>query len=296
MKTVCIYGKGGLGDTLKGYFWTGQEDEGLFDDGWQYVEAIKKSHPEVVIKYIAMSANQYSAEFYRHHPCIDEVVQGEWLDPRVPDDGAKIRKYLGDAVLLSQFGFKGLKPKRQNKLYLGPDDLQMIGKISALGKYVVVHPFSGGEKRMVMPIQGYVPIIRRLVHILGVPVVVIGGNYTKKLNKPVHKCDSFDHGVDGMVNLVNQTNLRVAAQIILNAMCTVSVRSFSCALSKSGLTKSVVLVSSKSYMSKKETINSIKSMGWEEHVIDKNMRIIDVGKSCNEKIIDGVLDLCKKTH
>lgn len=284
----CIYGRGGLGDTLRGYYWSGSEvDKDTFFDGWQYLKPLKNRYPKAVIRYIAFTANPHTANIYKFHPHINQVIQGPWLDPRRPRHN--IQKYIklctkgGFRLLYKDSIIKSLKPARQKRFYFNPRDKLQISRIMNRNEYVVIHPFSGEPGRMVMPIKQYIPVVKRVIK-KGLTPVIIGGSYIKTLHNAEKMNENFNCDIKGVINLVNKINPRVAIGLILNAKCTIGVRSFSFSVSKSGLTKSILLVSSpnnnhRTYFTPHQTIGNIKTMGWEDNVIESNIRVIGVDNS-----------------
>ena len=282
LEKFCIYGRGGLGDTIKRYFGYG--------DGWEYLEPFKARFPDCEIKYVALSANPFAADFYKPHPLIDSVQQGAWSHPQRPC--TIIHHYKNDhKLLMNSNKIKTLKPKVQDRVYLTNEDEAIVNAISSDGPYVVLHPFSSTKMRMVMPVEEYYPLVDRIKRD-GFKVVVVGANWIKsKSHEPQKEMkDEFYHDA---INLIDKANPRAVVGLILKAACLIAVRSFCFSTTISGKVKSILLVSSpksmnRKYFTPKQNHQNLLESGWDKRTVNRNIGVVGVDNHDFKKARDQI--------
>jgi hypothetical protein len=202
---------GGLGDAYKGY--------------WSYAPygklgALKEAHPSCRIKFIVCSHNPQSAEFYRFHPHIDEVeehpaVRREPLDKRSPGDIIS-NKYGKGYTRATKFNkeFSELPYVKPIVHLKNKKERDFIDKIASRGKYICIHPFAGGVVRGVPKVEFYHKIALRVKE-LGYNAVILGGSYKRETERDTRRTEEvFPYTGSGIINLVNKTNARTAAQLV----------------------------------------------------------------------------------
>jgi ADP-heptose:LPS heptosyltransferase len=203
MHKVYIHDGGGLGDIIKHYIRN--------EHGWGYLEPLKKAYPDIEIKVMLTCINPQIEEFIKYNPHIDTIESYLWTHPARSGVRRCIEEHKGDYVSLLEATslletVESIKPK----IYLNADDQETISSVTSQGKYIFVHPFSGEIKRMAFPVEQYPRIIDKLIDRLGYNVVVVGGSYKKNWIRDETMDESFDYEREGLFNLVNRTNARVA--------------------------------------------------------------------------------------
>lgn len=233
---VRLYG--GMGDFFKRY---------LTHCTWQCLEDFKAKNPQVSIRALLVSQTTPALKLVDYHSCIDEVV----LPHMHPREFRKmdIAKYMDGYVPLRNNLAKQYELKTP-PFYLSNEDENFIKQTTAhLKKYIVLHPFAGDKyslnSRTPLKPKQYIPIIKALTK-KGYKVLLLGGSWQRIHEKQTRVIqEKFDWKIDGLINLINKTNVRTGAELVKRADGFVgTASSFMCAawsLEK----RSVVLISSR---------------------------------------------------
>jgi hypothetical protein len=224
---------GGLGDAYKGY--------------WSYLPygklgALKEKYPNCKVKFIVCSHNPQTAEFFKYHPYIDEVEVHPAVrrDPGDAPPGkiieAKYGKgYTPASSLLREF--KDL-PYIEPAVYLkNQKERDFVEDIASRGKYICIHPFAGGVVRNVPKIKTYYKIALKINNKLDCNVVILGGSYERATERETRFTkEAFPYASSRIINLMDKTNARTAAQIVRSGAGFVGTWScFLCAILKTDM-------------------------------------------------------------
>lgn len=210
---LYIHDGGGVGDILRCQL---QRKK-----GWGFIEPLKQKFPDVKIRAIITSCNPQAYELIRYHPYIDEKIKLQWKHPH--------RKWPDRKEYAEDLGYKAIVEVAEELLpeceqapippiYLSDEDRAVVKEIQNAGDYVFVHPFSGEKWRIGLPLEEYPALVDKLIDELGLNVVVVGGTYNKDYPSGHPKSqklidEKFDYYRNGLFNLVNQSNVRVCAQL-----------------------------------------------------------------------------------
>jgi ADP-heptose:LPS heptosyltransferase len=200
---LYLHDGGGLGDVIKHHI-RGQR-------GWEYLKPLKEEHPDIEIKVMLTCINPQARELIRYNPYIDTIESYLWTHPARAHLRRIIEEHKGDySPLLEATGLLRTLQPAVPEIYLNTEDQEIIDLITGQGKYIFIHPFSGEPSRIAFPSEQYPALIDRLIDELGYSVVVVGGTYKKNLTTHVVMSESLAYERDGLFNLVNKTNARVA--------------------------------------------------------------------------------------
>ena len=224
---------GGLGDAYKGY--------------WSYslygkLGAFKEKYPNSKIKFIVCSNNPQAAEFYRYHPYIDEVEEHPAVrrDPgdKAPSELIKDKYGKGYVWATDFFEEFSKMPYTEPIVHLKDQkERDFVDKIASQGKYICIQPFAGGVVRGIPKLEVYYRIALRVKKELGYNAVILGGSYRRKTEREIRDTkEVFPYNGDGIINLVNKTNSRTAAQIVRDGAGFIGTWScFLCAILKTDM-------------------------------------------------------------
>ena len=206
---IFTYAGGGLGDI---YYL-------CLMDNWAYFKDIKKQNPKTKIHAVLSSPNPLSQEVMEYNPYIDK------LDYIKPNDRR--------GMLLTSFKQKGYtdiakidkkKLKKDHTIYTNKEDKIFIKNIQEQvgSKYIVIHPYSNDalkktiagqrKSRYVFPVQEYFSLTEKLIK-KGYKIVILGGN----ARNPKLLKEEFLYKNDNIINLIDKTNARTAANVIIQA-------------------------------------------------------------------------------
>ncbi|GAF82089.1 unnamed protein product, partial [marine sediment metagenome] len=119
---------------------------------------------------------------------------------------------------LSKIEDKTIVPSIPTKIYLNEEDENsLVAHIPTKG-YVIMHPFAGDAIRINLPIEEYFSIAKLLIKEFDYRVIIIGGTSQRvigKISRTIN--EEFPYEADGIVNLINKVNLRVACSLTLSA-------------------------------------------------------------------------------
>lgn len=232
----------GMGDFFKRYF---------LHCSWQCLEDLKAKQPEVSVHALLASQTLPALELVDYHPCIDKIVKPELHTRQVKRMGAET--FMGDHTFLNNKMAQQFELKMP-PIYLSDDDKVFVNNITDNHeKYIIVHPFSGDKtgtrtRSPLKPLR-YVPIIKALIA-KGYTVVLLGGDWSRvgdggRRPGRVHTVsERFDWQIKGLINLMDQTNIRTAAELVKRSDGFVgTASSFMCAAWSIGEVNSVVLTS-----------------------------------------------------
>jgi len=256
MSKFFIYIRGGLGDTIRRYTSGG--------DGWEYLSSLKEKFPETKIRLIVMSSNPQTAEFFKYHPLIDNIVIGKWENPN--QKTKHINEYCDDYIkLLGNPILDGLEKQPTGKVYLDSEDKKTILNVTKEEKYIVIHPFASENRKITLPIKEYFPLVDDIIDNLNLRVIVIGADWIQtRAGAPKVIKEKFPYNRPGLVNLTNKINSRVATFLVQKSYGLIATRSYCFSSTVSGNIKAVLLVAEdydKSYPGVKWTIQNLKQWG-----------------------------------
>jgi ADP-heptose:LPS heptosyltransferase len=227
-----------MGDFFKRYF---------LHCSWQCLEALKAEHPEVSVHALLVSQTIPALELVDHHPHIDKVITPK-IHPRVVRKlGAD--KFVGDHVMLSNRMAKQFE-LRQPPVYLSEEDKEFVDSISTGKKFITLHPFAGDRfgvhTRTPLKPNRYIPIIKALTE-TGHNVVLLGSKWSRLNEKHTWTIDEvFNWRINGLINLIDKTNVRTAAELVKRSAGFVgTASSLMCAAWSLGNKRSVVLTSAR---------------------------------------------------
>lgn len=220
-KKIWTAAAGGLGDVFVTYLHSGH-DAGYF-------KSLKEKYPNSKVKFFISSVNPSSGSFLTHNPHIDEIVFAEFSQ----DWYERIAASVGDYRRFSCDELAELTWERP-ELHLDEAETRMVEEIKSLGKYVVLHAFSGGLERSW---QGRMDVPRVIDAICdqGYPVVAVGGS-SMRLNEYRSIKEHLPYKKDGFHNLLNQQTCRLHAYVTANAWRFIgSASCYSCIAAEYGV-------------------------------------------------------------
>lgn len=206
MAKFYIHTGGGLGDMLKHYFWG--------NHGWKYAKSLKNKHPDIKIKLITTCCNPIGHELFRFCPYIDEVEPHPWVDPNRP--WKQLASYVKGYKHLAKVEY--ITPSAPTKIYLSQEDQNTFKEYLPEKDYIVMHPFAGDAIRINLPIEEYFPLAKLLIEKFDYKVVVLGGKSQRvigKISRTIN--EEFPYKANGIINLIDKVNLRVASALTLSA-------------------------------------------------------------------------------
>jgi ADP-heptose:LPS heptosyltransferase len=273
MKRFFIYAKGGLGDIIRRYC-QGQ-------DGWAYLPALKKKFPDARIRLVVLSHNLQAAEFFKHHPMIDEIVTGPWENPNLKKTNAA-HYATGYQKLIGSTYLKVLTPSKHMRVYLDQQDENFVKSIASQGNFIVIHPFASQSRKIVWPIKEYFPLVDQLIDELKFNVIIIGANWTCNRGKPTNIIEQFPYNREGLFNLIDKTNSRTAIRLVQKAKKLISVRSFCFSSTITGNIKATLLVGGGAYLNRPATIRNLKAWGWGSL---NQIKVVDITGKQNPDVV-----------
>lgn len=209
-RKIAIVCYGALGDTILHYY----RKDGIFGQ----ISSYRKKYPDVQVKVVCCSSNLQTHELFKENPNICEV---QHVPHALQGVGTKERnRQLQEAVA----GWKSFRPTdklpganySEPKMYLNSEDKALVGSIQRKGRYILIHPFTSFTTKIVE--EEYARIIDAIIDELGYNVVVVGGTYRKSFQEAeIRHEEIFDYKRDGLFNLVNETNVRVAVRLAKKA-------------------------------------------------------------------------------
>ena len=208
MKNFYIHTGGGLGDMIKHYFWG--------NHGWRYLKPIKEKYPNTKIKLITTCCNPIGHSLFENIPYLDEIEPHPWVDPNRPWE--QLNKYIKDYNNLAKTKDLEITESIPTEVYLNQKDKETLAEYTPDNKYIIMHPFAGDSIRMNLPVQEYFPLAKLLINEFGYTVIVIGGQSQRvigKISRTIN--EQFPYESDGLINLINKVNLRVACALTLSA-------------------------------------------------------------------------------
>jgi len=202
-KSVYVTLGGGLGDVYYVYM--------KGENGWGYIESLKKLYPNIKVKVLCSTHNPQTVEFIKNNPYIDEIKEYGWVL-----NGSEIwNKHNNGAVSLKNNRIlRNTLKFNTPSIYLDNGDNVLVDSIVDQGKFIIIHPFAGEPHRIAMPPKEYIPLIDILIDNLGFNVVLVGGTYTRT-NRVLkeHKPEKLVYERKGLINLIDKANARVVATL-----------------------------------------------------------------------------------
>lgn len=203
MHKVAILIGGGLGDCIWGYF---------NSDFNKKLLTIKKYFDLHVTCYVH-SINSQAIELVRYNPNINEIIVEKYMEP-------VDRKVIGLNYLFDLDTFDDCPMP----IYLAEEEVQFCEKIKSYGDFIVLHPFAGEKDRK---FDHLVPHIIKYCQSNNICLVIIGGNSFRRGTEEI--IENFEGNYENVINLVNQTSVRVCCELVRN--CKYFIGSHSCYLS-----------------------------------------------------------------
>jgi ADP-heptose:LPS heptosyltransferase len=207
---IAIVCYGALGDMILHYY----RENSIFGQ----IKHYKKQHPNAQFKVICCSSNLQAHELFKENPNICEVhhvphaLQGRGSRKRDEQIAKSVAgwKRFGSGSKLP--GAKYRKPQ----MYLNSEDSALVRSIQKEGRYILIHPFTSFTTKILE--EEYAYIIDAIIDELGYKVVVVGGTYYKSFQEAeIQHKEAFGYRRDGLFNLVNSANVRVAVKLAKNA-------------------------------------------------------------------------------
>jgi len=225
-RKVYLWLYGGFGDCLLGYLYGNEHKRG--SKAWKYLAGIKKTFPDLYTKAIVMSPNEQSSLLAEYNPYIDETVYTTSIG--INNIGRKVKAAIAniaqDYINLDNLLTDDI-PYGQNYIYLPVKDQVVLNNITEDLKqeFIFLHPFASIEKRRISTYYAYedftnwlIELIDRLIETTGKKIVVVGGDYVRKINKEREFVkERFNYQRKGLLNLVNQSNLLIDTHLMLAA-------------------------------------------------------------------------------
>jgi len=218
MMNFYIHAGGGVGDIIKNYFWGTK--------GWGYLKNIKRQNSKV--KLLLASSNPAAEDLFAGNKFIDEIESYPWQRP-----GSKFKR----AEELNKQGYinlsivgrhvKKLKFEKPKFMYFTEADKELYKKIKPAGKYTVIHPFIARMGLQPIETSEFREIALRIRDKTQLPVLILGGthNRTAFIAEPGICTEEYGYEDEGIINLVNKTNLRIAVNLTQNATSFVGTNS-----------------------------------------------------------------------
>jgi len=200
---------GGLGDIIYGY---------IHNDEWKCLADYKRLNPETKVKAIIVSYNPEAYKIVELNPYIDEVVQ------HPPKREMRDKGWHQDRVI-GQYanGYSSFKAmdrihliREATRLHLAPEEKPLIKQFS-LGRTAIVHPFAIDPARIPFPAYEYRRVIDKLCERNFNKIICLGGTHTKSFgsDEEYKRIEEFNYHKEGqLLNLVNNTNVRVSAALV----------------------------------------------------------------------------------
>jgi ADP-heptose:LPS heptosyltransferase len=275
---IGLFGLGGMGDMFKWYCLQGTQR------GWGYLQSLKEKYPNTQTMALVCSTNPHAVDIFTHNPYIDIVKYHAW--PINNKGNLLLPGQLRLEQVLKKKGYPlmsipkmqqlGLKPKKC-VIYLDEKDNKEFKKvIGKIGPYIVLHPFASVAERQVVDLKQYNQLIDQLVQKFNCSVIILGKSYQRSFSSQnkltsYNKEETIQTINPQALNLVNQTNTRVAIKIVQGAIGFIGVHScFSC-IAASEQIQTVVLSNNKNCKIAQQTMRS----WWTKN---NNFSIINVNK------------------
>ena len=209
---------GGAGDVFQTYMSEIGGDmpsNDPFTGSWfRRLASIKQHFPNIKICVVSVATNTAANDLFEHHPYIDEFHYfGSDYAWDLPALFMKVKQQLNAVYPNSIFALESFD-REPPKIYLLEDDEEKISSIINLGPYIIMHPFGGHIKRWAIDTEKYFEIAM-LINKLGFNVVVVGKSVPRHYDKSgVVVNEEFNFSSDGIINLVNNVNYRVALSLV----------------------------------------------------------------------------------
>lgn len=206
----AILSLGALGDTICHYY----RHNSIFGQ----IPSFKKNNKQSLIKVICCSSNQETVELFKFNPYIDQVEHVPWAlnSVGIKERNLEFKKHLEGWHCLN---VRDKLPKAKfapPNMFLEAEEKVQVKSIIAQGKYILIHPFASYITKVREDRYKY--IIDTMIDDLNYNVVVVGGSHNRSFQQQevLHK-EHFKYERDGLYNLVNKTNVRVAVSLAKNA-------------------------------------------------------------------------------
>ena len=222
---VYISCSGGLGDVVQTYLSNPPKPEGGWGDDefpssdptmsmwFRRLTSFRVCNPDEKIQLVVMSHNPRAVDFFKYHPCIDDIEKWQWK-LEVQMGNILDAKYGKEACIHAAYHVYDYEPTTP-QVYMTKNEEDALDKIIQNGDYILVHPFAGLELRMPLGVSGYVKIVKRLMKEKQ-NVVIVGASYTKNCPSGEVLTESFSYRKKRVLNLVNVASVRLAVALALN--------------------------------------------------------------------------------
>lgn len=283
---IGLYGFGGMGDMFKWYCLQSAVR------GWGYLQPLKERYPHVRTMALVCSSNPHAVDLFEHNPYIDEIEFYPWPmnkagNPLLPGQlrlAQMLKKRGYPSMNIPDMQHLGLSPQ-ECIVHLSQSDLDEVERLTkGIGSYIVLHPFASVDERQVVDIKWYNQLINKLVQEFSCDIVVLGKSYQRSFSDFQGKVSSYHKKetiqVDNLrvFDLVDQTNVRVAINIIQNATSFIGVHSgFSCIAAAAKMPVVVLSTSANNKIAQKMMRN-----WWTQ---ENNVSVISVDKQPWDKTV-----------
>lgn len=233
MSDYYIHLAGGLGDHLLAYF-TGRQIRRGVCGGFGFLSQLKEEQPEARVQLIMHPVQQAASDFFRYHPLIASHTMLPWRNPCHVCPNEKTESH-NDSIKLDVYGaVQRWQRKPDSTVYMSKIDHDAVRKVVDRGPFVVIHPFAGQKNRMPIPIKQYPEIIRNIANDFNCNIVVVGATHDRTATKTQGIEEKFKYAGDNIINLVNQTNIRVATRLMQLSIAAITTHSAMFCVAASG--------------------------------------------------------------
>jgi len=286
-----IHAVGGLGDHFHEYFgghWRHLD--------FSYLKAIKIKHPDCYVKVISHSACKEAVrEYFKFEPDIDELHVMDWVDPNKKVFKKEKEEAGPGFIKLSDYAIENnIEKVIPDKVYMRPEEEEFVEFIRREGEFITVHPFAGEPGRIVFKEEEYINLISRLRKKLGVNIVVLGASNIKRekiKGKEIKNEEKINISSDGIFNLVNKINIRVACGLIMKSSCLVANHSSLACFLTQGHRPLVIMLPKHSWMTKHNRVNK-------NFLTEDNISLIPVikKKEAMHQIVDTTKEIIERNR
>ena len=242
---------GGYGDLVTKLYKFDVEPE------FQKLSYLKKHYPEIKTLVMIASHNRNAVDLMKYDPAIDHIYSFQYQF----DNWGYFNRYKGDYKRLHEFPeIDRLARVEKFKVYVDPQEQQVIDSLKAIGKPIVlINPFAGTFERIGIPQTELYGLVDRFIDECGCHVVVIGSSHIRSgtneqytpngnevldippdcikvdgkityFNLPEEKInvmpisESWNYERNGLTNLVNKHSIRLSTQ--LTTLCSGFIGNF----------------------------------------------------------------------
>jgi len=214
MKEFVVVYNGGLGDIFRQYFCKDDTRE------TGYIKDLK--HKGHKINAFVFSHSDASYEFIKSNPHIDTIEYSPYIHETITKNDMVKKRFPNIERIYQNINILSWNYE-EPEIYLNKQELDQFQTIQE--PYVFIHPFASNNgkdqhicNRVILDIINLNKIIDFLIDELKVNCVVVGKNYTFKMNYYTTEIkELYDYKRPGLYNLVNNISVNLAVKLCYNA-------------------------------------------------------------------------------